>query len=476
MFLGAGGQAVSSAAVVMVLSRLLSPADFGVVGAALVVVSFAQVFTQFGVGPALVQMERISREHVHTAISMSLILGLCFAAGVYLLAGVSATFFGMSQLQNILRVLAILFPIVSLGAVGQALLQREMKFRIMARINLVSYLLGYALPGIFLAYLGLGMWALVAAQMGQSILSTILTLVNKRLSLQLALDLRVARQLVVFGGGYSLAQVANHVATQVDRLIVGRFLGQASLGIYSRTQQIAMLPTNLIGSVLDKVMFPAMASVQADHARLGRALVTSLTGVVLITMPVAAVLIALAPEVVSLLLGSQWTAVVGPFRILVSVLSFRAGYKILDSLARATGTVYQQAWRHWIYAALVALGTFGGQRLGGLPGVAAGVAVAVVMHFTLMLGLAVRLTDVKLTRVVASFSRHLVVGIALYLVVSIVKNVCLEWGWSDITVLFLSVAVAAGLWLLTVAIVPQVLGQEGSYMRTQVRRALRLNE
>src|SRR5690625_5171776 len=154
MFIGAGGQAFSSAAVVVILSRLLNPADFGVVGAALVVVSFAQVFTQFGVGPALVQMKRLSREHVDTATTMSLMLGLCFAIAVYLLASVSAAFFGMPQLQSILRVLAVLFPIVGLGAVGQALLQREMKFRITARINLISYLLGYALPGIVLAYLG----------------------------------------------------------------------------------------------------------------------------------------------------------------------------------------------------------------------------------------------------------------------------------------------------------------------------------
>jgi PST family polysaccharide transporter len=110
----------------------------------------------------------------------------------------------------------------------------------------------------------------------------------------------------------------------------------------------------------------------------------------LVTLPASAFLVAAAPELVAALLGSQWTAVVTPFRILAIALFFRTGYKLSDTIVHARGAVYASAWRKWLYAATVAGGAWIGQTW-GLGGVAAGVGGALLVHFFVMLGLTLSL-------------------------------------------------------------------------------------
>src|SRR5690606_4465530 len=99
-----------------------------------------------------------------------------------------------------------------------------------------------------------------------------------------AFSKQAASQLLHFGAGFSLARIANYLANQGDNLIVGRFLGADALGIYGRSYQFVMIPANLIGSVLDRVLFPAMASVQQDVGRLGAVYLRAVGGIVLLTM------------------------------------------------------------------------------------------------------------------------------------------------------------------------------------------------
>jgi hypothetical protein len=166
--------------------------------------------------------------------------------------------------------------------------------------------------------------------------------------------------------------MSNCVALRADQLVVGRWLGAEALGIYGRAYCFVGMPANLFGTVVDRVIFPAMAVVQ-DRQKLAEAYSRAVGLVALTTIPLSAVLFALAPEIVRILLGPHWDSVVTPFRILVTVLIFRTSYKMSDSLARATGAVYRRAWRQWLYAGAVFLGAWLGQFWGtaGVAGVAA---------------------------------------------------------------------------------------------------------
>lgn len=472
--LSAGGQALFNAVVVIVLARLLTPSEFGIVGAATVVISFAQIFTLLGVGPALVHLPEITRVHVRVGFGMSLALGLLFGVIIFFSSAAISRFFSMPELEGVVQVMAIIFPIAGTTSVGFALLQRDLQFRPLAMIELVSFVVGFGMVAITLALLGFGVWSLVAGQLGQATLRAAMILWLRREHIGIGWSRAEARDLLSYGTGHSLARVANYMATQGDNLVIGRFLGADALGLYTRAYQFMMLPTNLIGTVLNRVMFPAMAAVQDDRQRLGRAYLNSLGGVTLVTMPLAAVLFVAAPDLVLVVLGPNWLEAVEPFRILIVVLTFRTAYKISDSLAQATGAVYRRAWRQWVYAGAVLGGAFVGQAVAGLEGVAVGVALAVTLNYLLMLQLAITLTSAGWRHVLRITFRHAAVAVLIGVVAALVRSGSEQFGLHAIVTLLVTVVAPALIWLTLWLLWPSLLGSEGRQARRYAARTVAL--
>jgi O-antigen/teichoic acid export membrane protein len=375
-------------AVLMVLARLLGPHEFGTVGAALVVVNFCQLLSQLGVAPAIIQRGEILPEHFRVGFTVSILLGVAMGLVVSTTAVPLERFLQVSGLSSVLKALALLFPVGAIAAVHEARLQRDMQFRSLGLIDLTSYVLGYAACGVLLAWLEYGAWALVGAQLAQAVVKSALLLAACPLDVRPLLTKQLARDLLEFGGGLSIARLGNAVAMQADNAIVGRQLGADALGVYGRVYQFLGMPANLLGGVVDKVLFPAMASVQGDRQRLGGAYLRALGFVGFITLPVSALLVILAPEIVHVLLGPRWDAAVLPFRVMAAATMFRASYKVSDSLARAMGAVLRSASRQWLYAVLVIAGAWVGHWQ-GLVGVAVGVSAAILVHYLVMLQLSV---------------------------------------------------------------------------------------
>ncbi len=390
MFLGSGSQAVLQLAVLVALARLLTPADFGIVAAAQVVVGFTTIFSQLGVGPALVQRPDLAPRHMRTAFTMSLMFGVLMTTSIWAGAPLLADFFRMQELVHVARGLSFIFMLQSLGVVAESLLQREMQFRRLATIELTAYAVGYGGVGIALACLGLGVWALVCGQMTQSLIKMLLLLWSQRHPKALLVEGRAARELLYFGSGFTMARVGNYVAGQVDNLVVGRWLGAAALGIYGRAYQLMTAPANFLGQILDRVLFPAMARVQENSQRMASAYRRGVALIALIILPASGFLFILAPEVIRLVLGKEWGEVTVPFQVFAAGMLLRTSYKMSDSVARATAAVYRRAWRQTIYAALVAAGAWAGLQW-GLRGVAVGVLVAIAVNFILMAHLSVSL-------------------------------------------------------------------------------------
>ena len=180
--------------------------------------------------------------------------------------------------------------------------------------------------------------------------------------------------MIGFGSGYSLTQLGNWGAQNADNFVVASVLGTGPLGVYSRAYNLLSQPAAVIGGAADKVLFPAMARVRDDGERLRAAYVRSASLIALVAAPASVLLYVLAPEVVRVLLGAQWAAVVLPLQVFALVLLPRTTYKISTSLTRATGAVYRAAWRQWLYAAEVVVFCVIGARVAGVDGVAVGAA------------------------------------------------------------------------------------------------------
>lgn len=380
---GRAGRAILQILVLAILARLLTPADFGVVSAGLVVIGFSAIFSQLGFGPALVQRPNLEQRHIEAAFTASVLFGLFVGLLIWLGAPLAADFFRIERVAPVLRVLAWTFPLKGLGTVSESLLQRDLRFRWLANREVASYGLGYGLVGVVLAWSGAGVWALVAANMAQATLNTGLLIVARPPSVRLRVNREAFRDLAIFGGGFTAAKIGNYVALQGDNLVVGRWLGPAALGAYGRAYQLMAMPAALFADVLDTALFPAMAKVQDDEQRLTTAYRRGVALVALVMLPASALLFVLAPELVYLFLGPRWASAVAPFKILALGMLFRSSYKMSDSICRATGAVYRRAWRQGVYGLLVIGGAWVGQHW-GLSGVAWGVLGALVINFFLM--------------------------------------------------------------------------------------------
>jgi PST family polysaccharide transporter len=395
-----------------VLARLLSPEDFGAVAAGMLVVTFCSNLSQVIVGPALVQHPRLRPDHVETGFAIALAGGATLFGLLWLLGPLVALELHAADLTWVLRALAGILPLQGLGAVADALLRRDLAFRSVARIRIASYSLGYGAVGILVALLGGHLWALVAANLSQAALNTILLLHRRPHSKRLRVSQPALRDLVSFGAGLCIGKIGNYLATEGDYLVTVKWLGVMALGLYERAYQLMAMPAILVGQVLDDVLFPAIAQIQSESERVARAYRRCAAAVAMFALPLSALVLILAPDIVNVLLGAKWHEVVLPFRILAIGTLFRTSYKISDSLTRALGAVYRRAWREWAYAGLVIGGAIIGQHW-GLPGVATAVLFALLSNYLLTAHLGTHLVSLRWSEYFGAHAAGLRLAIAV---------------------------------------------------------------
>ncbi len=471
-FTGAAGRTVLYMLVLVVLARLLTPEDFGILAAALIVVRISNMFSQLGVGAAIIQREELRTAHVQTGFFLSVLFGMAFAGLVWLAAPAIAAFFRIEELRAVLEVISLIFPVQALSVVADSLLQRELKFRRIAFAEMASVALGPGVTGISLALAGYGVWSLVGAQIAQTTFRTIFLVIARPHSIMPCLDQQAVYELVYFGTGQTGAHVFAYLAGQADNLVVGRWLGAAALGIYGRAHQMMISPVALFCLARDKVLFSTMSTMQSDPIRLGDAYRRGILLTAIVVLPASVVLCILTPEVVALLLGPGWSGAVLPGRILAIGIVLQSGHRLSDSVIRASGRVYHGAWRQGLYATLMVLGTWVGQHW-GIGGAAMGVLAAVSIHYLVMAQFALNITrgtwSAFLTAHLPSLGLTTLVGLAAWTAAGVLRS----RGLSPLVVLPGTLAVASVPLLLTITRPEFLLGEDGARVLNQFCSRLR---
>ena len=464
-----GSSLILKAGILILLARNIPPSQFGLIAAATVITSLATDFSQMGVHRALVQRLSLLTNHIRSAFAISLLTGTLAAIGVGLAAPLLANVFRMDQSEQFIRFLAATLLFTGIAAVSSSLLQRERRFRALGLVDLGSYLLGFGLVALPMAILGYGAWALAIGQMAQVVSRTLALLAVRRPAFALVPRVKESKELLRTGLGFSAGQIGNYVATQVDYLVVGRYLGAEALGIYNRAYQFLLLPAQLFGTVTSSVLFPTIASIQDQPERVARAYLRALGLIAMLTLPTSGALAILAPELVGFLLGPNWLAMIVPFQILVLTLIFRTSYKISDAVTLAMGSMYRRALRQFVYAAAVAGGAFAGLEF-GLGGVAVGVAAAVVLNYAMMLNLAREITGLALRPILVVQARQF--GMALVLVAPLWGTAILarSHGQSDLTVLGLAGLAGLSFAILAWVKFRRLFGSEGQWLQELAQR------
>jgi O-antigen/teichoic acid export membrane protein len=301
----------------LILARLLVPEDFGLLAVSFIAVDFLLRLTNFGLIPALIQKPDPQERHFDAAWTVGIIRTLSIAVIVILLAPLLAALFGEPRAVTIIRVISI-YPIFQAAAsIKIAQLQKDLQFRSLIMVYL-SEALANTLIAIALAPVW-GVWALVAGALAGPFTFMVMSYVLAPYRPRFVFDQQALQPLVRFGRWIFLTGLVNVAATSTLQAVISRQLGAEELGLYFLAAKLAFIPAEVLAEVIGSVAFPVYARVQADARQAARIFRSMLVALFALTLPLCALLIALAPTLVGDLLGAKWAGTVHLIQILAVV-------------------------------------------------------------------------------------------------------------------------------------------------------------
>jgi O-antigen/teichoic acid export membrane protein len=410
--LGQGSEVIIS----IVLAHLLVPHDFGLAGLAIVFSGIPLQLTDVGLGAALVRRKSITEEDRSTVFWVTVATGVALTLLGVAISPLLASFFSNSQVMPLFAVLSLTFLFSSLGQTQTALLTREMSFRSLELRNIAATLVG-AVAALAVALAGFGAWAIICQMVVTSGVSTLMLWTVSPWRPRLIFSGERFRTLGSFGVKTLGMRMSGWVNTNVDNLLVGRFVGSTALGIYAIAYNLMYLPQSYIISPLRDVLYAAFARLQHEPRRLGDVWlrINNVAGSVLV--PAYLGLAAVSPDFVPAVLSSRWNAA-------IPVLQLLSVGGALGSLQAFNGQVYQALGRPGLYlrflcfATVVTVTAFGIGLVWGVVGVAGSYAASrAIMLVSNSLEMS-RLMDFDLWRMLRSYTevvgRSAAMGAAVY--------------------------------------------------------------
>jgi teichuronic acid exporter len=329
------GQFISWLSTIVVI-RLLSPADYGLFAMTNVFTSLVLMLGQMGISSALVQKKDLTERETRQVLAWTLISGAVGTAVTYALAPLVARFYREPAVTPLVRVLGLNVFVLMLYVVPQSLFIRKMNFKLKAKIDFGAQLAS-VVATLVLAVYGMGVWALVAGLLAVQIVKAIVfNLAQPRLLTPL-FDLRGTRRLLTYGLMVTADRLLNFVYTNADMVIVGRSLGNTTLGLYSVAMGLAEIPLNRVLPIVTQVSFASFSRLQNDPERIRSLVRQSTHAVAFAAFPIFYGMAAVAPFAVPLLLGPRWAPVIVPFQLMCLVLPLKALGPMLPPVVFAIG-------------------------------------------------------------------------------------------------------------------------------------------
>ena len=392
------GQAVSWMMTIVVI-RLLSPSDYGVLAMAVILPSALHLVNDLGLDVVLVQRQapepEFRREVFGVVIGVNLLCGLILVAGAPLVAA----FFDEPILIPILRVLSLQFLLLVFDTLPRARLEQRLDFRSQSLISLGATWLG-GVTTLALAWIGWGVWALVWGRLVSTATTTIsLNLVAPSLCLP-RFSLGAVRRALSFGGMVTLERGAWQIFTDADKVIGGRLWPDATLGLYSVAQDLATMPMHRTGGLISSIGLPAFSQVQDRRDEVRFYLLKATRIISVLSFPIFIGLAVTAPEAVAVLLGSKWPAAAPLLQIMALIMPLRMVATLLPPVLWGIGRPGVSATNVIIAALVIPGACLIGARWGP-----AGMAVAWLAAYPLVFAITLRRSGGVLGLAVPDFRR-----------------------------------------------------------------------
>ncbi len=299
----------------VVLARILTPADFGLIAMVTAVTNFALMFRDLGLSSATVQRAEINHDQVSTLFWVNAALGVSVAAVVFALAPAVAWFYDDPRLTPVTMALATTFIFGGLTVQHQAMLQRHMRFLAIGVVEIVAMAIAVAVA-IIAGLFGAGYWSLVFMHIALAVA----TAAGKWIAfpwLPGRPKRRIGtKKMLGFGGFITANSIVNYISRHLDHVLIGKLSGSVALGYYSRAYALLLLPLTQIRGPIGSVAIPALSRLQEDSVNYRLFYSQVIYFMSFFSMPVTAFLIVMSSQVIEIVLGEQWLAASSIFAIL----------------------------------------------------------------------------------------------------------------------------------------------------------------
>lgn len=391
-FISTNALAVINIVVGIILARLLQPQDFGLLGMTYIFIGLAELFVTMGMGSAVQRVKNLSQEHIRVATTLTIISSGIIYIILWILAPYIGAFYKEERIISIIRVLSLIFLIQGIITVSYGIIRRELDFKYILRIDLGSNIIGYGLTSTVLAVLGFGVWSLVYGRIVTAIVAAIIIMKKVPVNLKPLLKLNEVKDLAGFGGGISLSNFLFYASSNIDLLIIGKFLNSHMLGLYSRALNLMKESLTKITGGIYNVLFPAFAAVQDDPEKLRIAYFRTIQTVTYFVYPILISMIVTAEIVIKGLFGTKWAGAVTSFQLLGIAGLLRVTLQYSGALAHATGRVYVEATQQLVYLVVLGICSYYAVQF-GIEGVAVSIIIANIWLFVAQSWLSIRILN-----------------------------------------------------------------------------------
>jgi len=292
-------------ATIMVLARLLSPNEFGMLAMVTSVMNFILLFKDLGLVEATVQRSHITHEQISTLFWINISVSLLLMFVVIAMAPLLVWYYHEPQLYWITITLSLGFIMGGLGVQHEALLRRNMQFRAIASREVFSTL-GGGIVGTILAVFGYGVWSLVWMALTKNLIQSLSVWIACGWWPGLPKRRTGARSMLAFGGNLTLFNIFNYFARNLDQILIGRYLGAVPLALYSKAYGLLTLPLRQINGPIGNVAIPALSRVYDQQEIYRRYYLRIIKIIGYLSFPIISAMAVLSKEIVLIVLGSQW--------------------------------------------------------------------------------------------------------------------------------------------------------------------------
>lgn len=444
---------VVSFVVTAILSRILTPDDYGIVAISMVFIMFFNILSDIGIGPAIIQNKTLTREDLDNIFSYTVYSGFVLGIVFFLCSPLISDYYNNPILKNICRILSLSILFSCINITPTNLLYKEKNFRYIAFSTLVVQIF-LGIISIVFAYYDWGVYALLISPTVTPLLLFLIYNARWKLKFRIACRFDSMRKILSFSSYQFLFNIVNYFSRNTDKLLIGRYISLASLGQYEKSYRMMMLPLQNITFVITPVMHPVFSEMQDSLQLMASKYCKVINLLAYIGFPLSAFFYFTADPMIDLIFGNQWKEAIPPFRI----LSLSVGVQIITS---TTASIFQasnstkQLFVTSLCVAVIMVGSFlvAACVYGSIVAVAYAFLFAKSMDMAISYMSLSRQLSYPILNFIKSLYKPFASGIAVFIVLYLLN--C-QLPPLDNFVLF---ALNAGVFIISVFLFTQILGE-----------------